>query len=743
MSLTQFIDLGLADPILSALAEEGYQTPTPIQAAVIPAMMKGRDILGIAQTGTGKTAAFVLPALNKIAEGVERPAPKSCRTLILTPTRELALQIAHNVRAYGQNIRFSSTTVVGGASAYPQIKAMARGVDILIATPGRLLDHVRSKAITLHATETVILDEADQMMDLGFMPAVRQILASSAANRQCVMLTATMPKQIRALADEFLKNPECVEVAPQSKPIERIDQSVWFMERAEKQEKLHELLSARDMERGIVFTRTKRGADKVCEKLESQGFDVAAIHGDKSQPQRSRALRAFREGKLKVLVATDIAARGIDIDGVSHVFNFELPNVPEAYVHRIGRTARAGASGIAVSFCDASERSYLYEIERLTKTRLRFAAQDEAGEELTDPRDLPHFGREGSPSSRRGTAHRPRNKRPPVQRGLHKPHPRDGGQGEERGERKFNDRPRRDNDAGGERRFNRDDKPRGDRPYGDRPRRDNDAGGERRFNRDDKPRGDRPYGDRPRRDNEAGGERRFNRDDKPRGDRPYGDRPRRDNDAGGERRFNRDDKPRGDRPYGDRPRRDNDAGGERRFNRDDKPRGDRPYGDRPRRDNEAGGERRFNRDDKPRGGDRPFGDRPRRDNEAGGERRFNRDDKPRGDRPYGDRPRRDNEAGGERRFNRDDKPRGGDRPFGDRPRRDNDAGGERRFNRDDKPRGDRPNGDRPRRDNEAGGERRFNRDDKPRTGAKRPSFQGRKDGQLERRPRRTGEGGNR
>ena len=363
--MTDFDSLGLAEPVLRAVAAEGYQTPTPIQNEVIPNMLAGRDILGIAQTGTGKTAAFVLPLLNAISDSQRKTQPKTYRALILVPTRELAAQVADSIRTYGKIVRPTTAVVVGGLRPQPQKRALAPGVDIVVATPGRLEDHLGSGAMRLDRTTTVVLDEADQMLDLGFAPAIRRILEQLPAQRQTVLLSATMPKQIRKLARDYLNRPEEIAVAPVSRPIDRIEQSILWTEKAAKRDRLVELLAERDVERAFVFTRTKHGADRVNRHLGRAGLSAAAIHGDKSQGQRDRALGAFRKDRVKILVATDIAARGIDIDGVSHVFNFDLPNVPEAYVHRIGRTARAGASGVAVSLCDPSERGLLKDIERL------------------------------------------------------------------------------------------------------------------------------------------------------------------------------------------------------------------------------------------------------------------------------------------------------------------------------------------------------------------------------------------
>ncbi|SDE20302.1 ATP-dependent RNA helicase RhlE [Kordiimonas lacus] len=365
LHLKEFNTLGLAEPILRALTAEGYTTPTPIQAGVIPAMLDGKDIVGIAQTGTGKTAAFVLPLLQRVHEIRKMPYPKSCKALILAPTRELAAQIEDAIRTYGKYLKSSSAVIVGGAKAGPQIRAMSRGVDILVATPGRLEDLMSTGAVMLDQTNTVILDEADQMLDLGFMPAIRRIMQALPKKRQTALLSATMPKQIRGLAEDFLYKPVEVSVAPQSKPIERITQSVIHVEKANKRQILVDVMRREDIDRAVVFSRTKHGANKLAQVLVQNGIQADAIHGNKSQSQRVRTLDAFKAGKVPILVATDIAARGIDVDGVSHVFNFDLPNVPEVFVHRIGRTARAGATGIAISICDESEREFLRDIQKL------------------------------------------------------------------------------------------------------------------------------------------------------------------------------------------------------------------------------------------------------------------------------------------------------------------------------------------------------------------------------------------
>ncbi|MGH1351084.1 MAG: DEAD/DEAH box helicase [Methyloligellaceae bacterium] len=376
--MTRFDTLGLAEPILRAISSEGYSTPTPIQAQVIPAMIKGKDILGIAQTGTGKTASFVLPILNKISTEGKLPEPKSCGALILTPTRELASQIAENIKIYGRQVRPSVAIVVGGVSPRPQIKALSFGVDIVVATPGRLLDHLQTGAVSLKNTHTIVLDEADQMLDLGFVPAIKKIMSRLPSKKQTILMSATMPIAIRNLSKGFMHKPVEISVAAVSKPVERIKQSVIHLTKAEKGAVLRQILSDPKVSRAIIFTRTKRGADKVNLQLYKAGFSSSAIHGNKSQGQRDNALKAFKSGKSPILVATDIAARGIDIDDVSHVLNYDLPNIAEAYVHRIGRTARAGREGIAISFCDPSEKAYLRDIEKLIGNKLELQVPEES-----------------------------------------------------------------------------------------------------------------------------------------------------------------------------------------------------------------------------------------------------------------------------------------------------------------------------------------------------------------------------
>ncbi len=380
MTAQTFATLGIAEPLQRALRTENYQTPTPIQARAIPLLLQGRDMLGIAQTGTGKTAAFALPILQRLLEKPKKAGPRQARALILTPTRELALQIANSFAAYGRHVPHRGAVVVGGVGQGTQVKAMARGADILVATPGRLLDLMQQRHISLDAVDMLVLDEADRMLDMGFIRDVRKIVAATPKGRQSLLFSATMPAEVARLAGEMLREPVRVEVTPEKVTVDRIDQRVFFVPSAAKRTLLAQLLADPALGRVIVFTRTKRGADRVTRHLDASGVVARAIHGNKSQNARQRALASFRNGEARVLVATDIAARGIDVDGVTHVINYELPEVPECYVHRIGRTARAGADGVALSFCDPSERGLLRDIEKLTKRALTQAG--EHGEDI-------------------------------------------------------------------------------------------------------------------------------------------------------------------------------------------------------------------------------------------------------------------------------------------------------------------------------------------------------------------------
>ena len=370
MTHTTFTALGLADPLLRALETRNFTVPTPIQADSIPALLANRDLLGIAQTGSGKTAAFTLPMLQHLAAQQIRPAPFVARALILAPTRELALQIDETVRALSINLRLRTVVIIGGASRYKQVEGMRRGADIVIGTPGRVCDLMQTRELQLGAVTRFVLDEADRMLDLGFIKDIRRIVASLPAARQSCLFSATMPQEVASLANGLLREPVRVEIARKEETTPKIEQFVHHVQQSGKTSLLLSLLEDPALERVIVFTRTKHGANKVAGTLEEKGIQVNAIHGNKSQPQREKALRDFRNGRARVLVATDIAARGIDVTGISHVINFDLPAEPESYVHRIGRTARAGAAGIAIAFCDSSERGTLRQIERMSGTAI-------------------------------------------------------------------------------------------------------------------------------------------------------------------------------------------------------------------------------------------------------------------------------------------------------------------------------------------------------------------------------------
>jgi ATP-dependent RNA helicase RhlE len=368
--MTKFADLPLIEPLQKALQQTGYETPTPIQAQAIPRILEGRDILGVAQTGTGKTAAFSLPILQILAKRGTRPEPKTPRALILTPTRELAIQIHDSLKTYGQNLRITAAVIYGGVGQGQQVRELTAGVDILVATPGRLMDLCKQKHLHLNKVEIFVLDEADRMLDMGFIQDVKRILPLLPKHRHNLFFSATMPPEVQTLASGILTKPHKIEVTPQSTTAEKVDQSVMFVERAHKLELLVHLLKNPQLDKVLVFMQMKHGANRVVEKLTKQGFAVAGIHGDKTQGARQRALEDFRSGKVRVLVATDIAARGLDIDGISHVINFELPHQTDSYVHRIGRTARAGAEGKSISFCTAEERITLKTIERITRQQI-------------------------------------------------------------------------------------------------------------------------------------------------------------------------------------------------------------------------------------------------------------------------------------------------------------------------------------------------------------------------------------
>jgi ATP-dependent RNA helicase RhlE len=409
--MNKFEDLGLAEPILRAVRAEGYETPTPIQAQAITHVLAGRDLMGCAQTGTGKTAAFALPTLHRLGQNECRVngRGRKIRALVLSPTRELASQIGASFRTYGRHLALRHTLVYGGVSQNPQVRTLNGGVDILVATPGRLLDLMNQGFIDLAKVEVLILDEADQMLDMGFIHDLRKIVAKVPQTRQTLMFSATMPGEIRKLASAWLRDPVTVQVAHVSAPAEKIEQSVYFVEQRNKPHLLAHYLKETASKRTLVFTRTKHGADKVVRHLSKAGIRAEAIHGNKSQAARERALHSFKSQHPPVLVATDIASRGLDIDNVSHVVNFDLPMTPEIYVHRIGRTGRAGASGVAVTFCDRDERSMLKSIERLTRQTLAV----EQGQPTYPKREAIDVQRTPEPESGAGR---------PAHGGAKKPH---------------------------------------------------------------------------------------------------------------------------------------------------------------------------------------------------------------------------------------------------------------------------------------------------------------------------------
>jgi ATP-dependent RNA helicase RhlE len=392
-----FASLGLPTPVLRALDEEGYETPTAIQRQAIPHALEGRDILATAQTGTGKTAAFLLPIVARL---LEHPGP-GIRALIISPTRELAAQIAERAEAYARHTKVEHAVIYGGVRQRIQERALRRKPSIVVATPGRLLDLIGQRVVRLDDVDTLVLDEADRMFDMGFLPDVRRIVNEVSADRQTLLFSATMPPSISRLAQRILRDPVRVEVDPPDETPDEVEQSVYFLRSAEKPALLLRLLRGRDMDRALIFTRTKRTADQLADRLSRDGLAADAIHGDKSQSDRERALSAFRDGEMPVLVATDVAARGIDVKGVTHVFNYELPDSAESYVHRIGRTGRAGAVGKAISLCDATERGQLYDIERTLNVRIPEGGEDENGATASE-RKVVHFGgRRGERKRRR------------------------------------------------------------------------------------------------------------------------------------------------------------------------------------------------------------------------------------------------------------------------------------------------------------------------------------------------------
>lgn len=435
-----FEELSLRDELLRAVRAASYETPTPIQSKAIPPALEGRDVLGCAQTGTGKTAAFVLPTLQwlmKREPGAFAKGARPVRALVLTPTRELAAQIGETVRDMGRFLPLKHAVIFGGVGYEPQDRALKAGVDVLVATPGRLIDQLQRGMVSLARVEVLVLDEADQMLDMGFIHDVRRIVAKLPRERQTLFFSATMPPSIRALADEWLREPVEVSVAPPATTAERVEQRLYFVETPDKRALLESLLARPEVTRALVFSRTKHGANKIARWLEASGVRAEPIHGNKSQNARTRALAGFKTGATRVLVATDLAARGLDIDEVSHVVNFDLPNVPEVYVHRIGRTARAGAEGIAWSFCNAEEREYLRDIEKVTRQKIPvvedhpwrssvpFSSEARGAGRSSSPRPLAprrdHDGRRPVEGSRaqggRGTHEPPRTNAPRPSQG--------------------------------------------------------------------------------------------------------------------------------------------------------------------------------------------------------------------------------------------------------------------------------------------------------------------------------------
>ena len=406
-----FSELGLSAPLLRSLADEGYTTPTPIQAKAIPHILNGRDLFGCAQTGTGKTAAFALPLIEQMRAKATRPTPRRCRTLVLAPTRELAAQIHESFLAYGRHCGIQAAVIYGGVGQQRQARAMLKGVDVLVATPGRLLDLITQRLVDIRQVEFLVLDEADRMLDMGFIHDMRRIIAMLPSQRQTLFFSATLPKAVRQLADSMLQNPLEIKTAPQSSPAETVSQSVFHVPKREKKPLLIKLLQEEATGRVIVFARTKHGADKLQRDLTRAGIPTAAIHGNKSQPQRERALAAFKSTEPPVLVATDIAARGIDVDEVAHVINYELPHEPETYVHRIGRTGRAGQVGAAVSFCDAEEQPRLVAIERLLRRAIPARNKPAVATTTSRPAQADQPNRSQNQQSRRGKSSRPAGQR--------------------------------------------------------------------------------------------------------------------------------------------------------------------------------------------------------------------------------------------------------------------------------------------------------------------------------------------
>jgi ATP-dependent RNA helicase RhlE len=527
-----FAELGLKGLLLKALAAENYENPTPIQTQAIPAVLDGKDIIGIAQTGTGKTAAFALPILQHLFESKQRAAQRSCLALILCPTRELARQIHDSFRSYGRFMRISTDVVFGGMPIGKQVRNLQNGVDVLIATPGRLLDLVNRRALFLDDVKMLVLDEADHMLDLGFVNDIRKIVQKIPKERQSLFFSATMPKTIQGLADELLNDPVRVAVTPESRTVDKIDQKAIIVDRGKKQQLLETIIGEFNIQRGLIFCRTKHGADKVVKSMQNAGIETVAIHGNKSQAQRERALRDLKCGEVDFLVATDIAARGIDIDGLSHVINFDIPDVPEAYVHRIGRTARAGKEGMAISLVAPDEMRSFRDIERTIKKTVEIVQHElstTVNERSSGPRSPSRQRSGGGGGGYQGS--RPRNSEQSA-----------------RPERSYNDRVRSEPRSG--------ERNSSERNFGERPQQ-----AERNYA--DRAPLERTFNERPQAERN-GGERNYS--DRPqRNERPQGER------SGGERNFSdrpqRSERPQGERNFADRPQNDRPQGGERHWHK--------------------------------------------------------------------------------------------------------------------------------------------------------------------------------
>ena len=667
-----FETFGFAEPLARALTQVGYVTPTPIQVQALPPQLEGRDLLGLAETGSGKTATFVLPLLQDIAKNPAELGWKQVHTLILAPTRELAVQIDQEVASLSRNMNIRRAVILGGVSKGPQINALKRGVHVCVATPGRLLDHVNMRSCDLSGVHTLILDEADRMFDMGFIRDINKIVSLIPMKRRTALFSATMPPEIKKFAYDILQDPFRVDLSTKTMVVDRIDQKVMIVRSAEKQSRLHTILADPACERVIVFTRTKRGADRVAERLGMAGINSAAFHGNKAQNARQRALNDFMAGHTRVLVATDIAARGIDVNNITHVINFDMPLDPETYVHRVGRTARKGTSGIAISLCDPSEKAEIKAIEKMMKQTIEVIG-DVGGEHLPMPERRPHHSHD---APRREGAHRKGPSQPRSRM------PREGGRFDE--QRRDVHAGRSDSDRGPRRSFGRSDEPRAPRTVeagGFNPAAElHRSGSDRPARAERSDRGDRGFrGDRP--------ERSFDkpRDFKPRegGFRPRdgerNDRPRGDgrNSAAGEGRpfesrgpkpeWKRDgDKPRGDAPRGERPRVDGP--------RSDKPRheGPRNEGSRHERPRFDGARPERNHGDRPERthaetrGPRPEwkrdGDKPRHDGSRSDKPRHDgpRHDGPRSEGPRADRPHHGKPRQGEAPH------RGGGKPKGER-----------------------------------------------------------------------------